>query len=177
MMMTRWQSPAKAAHTSQREVAGLAESADEVQLPKRPAGGGEHSFAIVRTRRVVKAVPTIALAAAAVLVACSAGPMSSGISGQTIVDGGCPVLSNTGPPCPEQPLAAQVTIKDPKGQTVAETTSNDQGEFRIELPPGEYTISTSNLSGAPLPYASPEEVTVRADNFTEVKVKFDSGVR
>lgn len=127
---------------------------------------------------MVRTMPMIALAAMALSVACGAGPDgSSGISGHTIVDGGCPVLQETGPPCPDQPLAAKVTVTDPKGQTVAETTSNERGEFRIDLPPGEYTITPSNPSDAPLPYASPEQVTVRDGGFTEVRVKFDSGVR
>lgn len=93
-----------------------------------------------------------------------------------MVDGGCPEVINP-TPCSDIPLPARVSIKDSSGTSVGEATSNDQGEFRIELPPGTYQIHPENLTGAPLPEAPPENVTVKSGTFTEVRIQFDSGVR
>jgi hypothetical protein len=83
-----------------------------------------------------------------------------------MVDGGCPESKNA-EPCPDKPLAARVTVVNSDGEPVGETTSNDGGNFRLELPPGNYELHPANLTGAPLPEASPEYVTVRAGNFIE----------
>jgi hypothetical protein len=80
-------------------------------------------------------------------------------------------------PCPHIALPAHITIRDRSGTTVREATSNDQGEFQLELPAGTYELRAANLSGAPMPSAAPQDVVIKAGSFTEVKVTFDSGVR
>lgn len=123
-------------------------------------------------------IVVVAMVVVAMLIACGAGPLgSSGISGHTVVDAGCPVLQETESTCPDQPLSARLTVTGPNGQAIAETISNEHGEYRINLPPGDYTITPSNLNGAPLPYATPMQATVHEGAFTELEVKFDSGVR
>lgn len=127
---------------------------------------------------MTKVLLTVWLAVAAMLVACSGGQIeSSGISGHTVVDVGCPTLPVDQTACPQTPLSARLTVTDSSGRKVAETVSNERGEFRINLRPGAYTIIPSNLSGAPLPYASPTDVTVLEHAFTDVELRFDSGVR
>ena len=98
------------------------------------------------------------------------------MTGHVTVDAGCPeMMAST--PCPDIPLPARITVKDRSGTTVREATSNDQGEFRLELPAGTYELQAANLSGAPMPSAPPQDVVIKAGSFTEVKVAFDSGVR
>jgi hypothetical protein len=120
--------------------------------------------------------PVITICVAGILVSCSAGIGTSGIKGHVIVDAGCPeIIEST--PCAQIPLPARITIRDDSGTTVREATSNDEGEFQLELPSGTYELHAANLSGAPMPSAPPQEVVIKAGSFTEVKVAFDSGVR
>lgn len=125
--------------------------------------------------RVLKSA-FITLFAAGMLASCATGTSSSGIKGHVTVDAGCPEIIDA-TPCPAIPLKARITIRDAAGTTVRETTTNDQGDFQLELQPGTYELHAENLSGAPMPSAPPENVVVKAGSFTEVKVTFDSGVR
>jgi Carboxypeptidase regulatory-like domain len=113
---------------------------------------------------------------AAILASCATEPASSGIKGQVTVDGGCPEIRNS-PPCSQLPLPARISIRNISGTTVREATSSDQGEFQLELPAGTYEVQAENLSGAPLPYAPPQQVVVEAGSYTKVNLAFDSGVR
>jgi hypothetical protein len=102
---------------------------------------------------------------------------TSGVQGRTMVDGGCPVVRAQSP-CPDRPLSARLTITGAdQTRTVAETTSDTDGRFRVPLPPGSYTIHPANLTGAVTPIAQPVTVTVTAGQFTVVTVPFDSGIR
>ena len=60
---------------------------------------------------------------------------------------------------------------------MGETTSNEHGEFSLDLEPGDYQLTATNMTGSPLPSALPVTVTVRPDNVTTVTITFDSGVR
>ncbi|MDP9696657.1 UNVERIFIED_ORG: hypothetical protein J2X79_004240 [Arthrobacter globiformis] len=110
------------------------------------------------------------------MLSCSPGPANAGIKGHVTVDAGCPeIIEST--PCAQVPLPARITIRDGSGTTVREATSNDKGEFQLELPAGTYQLHAANLTGAPMPSAPPQEVVIKAGSYTEVKVAFDSGVR
>ncbi|MEV6056215.1 carboxypeptidase-like regulatory domain-containing protein [Streptomyces sp. NPDC052107] len=130
------------------------------------------------------ALAALALAAAVLAAGCgdshgagSPGAPHSGIKGRTMVDGGCPVVRE-GSPCPDRPLSARLTITsgDPE-RTVAETTSDADGHFRVSLPPGTYTVRPANLTGAVAPIAQPVSVTVTSGRFTTIVIPFDSGIR
>ncbi|MER6064995.1 hypothetical protein ABT167_28290 [Streptomyces sp. NPDC001792] len=83
-----------------------------------------------------------------------------------------------GSPCPDRPLSARLTITsgDPE-RTVAETTSDTDGHFRVALPPGTYTVRPANLAGSVAPIAQPVSVTVTSGRFTTIVIPFDSGIR
>lgn len=118
----------------------------------------------------------IAVCLAGTLGSCARESAKSGISGHTSLSAGCEeTIEST--PCGEVPLPARIRIVDALGATVRETTSNGRGEFREELPPGTYELHAVNLTGTPLPSALPEHVVVGTGAFTEVNVRFDSGVR
>ncbi|WP_208029998.1 carboxypeptidase-like regulatory domain-containing protein [Streptomyces cyanogenus] len=130
------------------------------------------------------ALATLALAAMLSATACagahgagSPGASDSGIKGRTMVDGGCPVVREQSP-CPDRPLRARLTITsgDPE-RTVAETTSDSEGHFRVSLPPGTYVVRPANLTGAVTPIAQPVSVTVTSGRFTTIVIPFDSGIR
>lgn len=104
------------------------------------------------------------------------GP-TSGISGATLVDAGCPVL-RTGSPCPDRPIASIIAVTaDATGRTVARAATDADGRFRIALAPGRYTVHPRNITSAVVPRAASFGVTVTAGVFTAVTVHFDSGVR
>jgi hypothetical protein len=125
-----------------------------------------------------------AAAAVCLLLGCASahvpGPgakPNSGIEGRTMVDGGCPVIRR-GSPCPDKPLAARLTVtRVGSARTTAQATSDKNGYFRIPLPPGHYVVQPHNLTGAVVPIAQPVTVTVRAGQFTVVRISFDSGIR
>lgn len=94
-----------------------------------------------------------------------------------MVDAGCPMVRNASP-CPDRPLSARITVAPASGgDTVANVTSDNDGRFRVPLPPGTYTLRPANLTGAPAPLAMPLTVTVVAGRYTTVEIPFDSGVR
>lgn len=115
-----------------------------------------------------------AVVAGSLLTSCELP--ASGISGTTVVDVGCPALP-VAETCAVKPLPAHISIVDQAGAKISETTSNDRGEFRFELPPGDYEVRASNVTGAPLPYVPPVHVTVPAGQVTNLTITFDSGVR
>ena len=133
-----------------------------------------------RWRRVA-----LGLAAAAAVtgpVACSGGADGdpagrSGVRGTVVVDAGCPPTVEERA-CPTGPLAARLEFvaDDGRAPVVAVDTAPD-GTFSVVLPPGSYDVRAENVTGAPEPSADPVTVEVRAGRFTELTVRFDSGVR
>jgi hypothetical protein len=123
-------------------------------------------------------------AAACALLGCASTQVpatgtrpQSGIEGRTMVDGGCPPARDTSP-CPDKPLRSRLTVlRADSGRTVATTTSDGNGHFRIPLPPGHYVVRPDNLTGAVVPIAQPLTVTVAAGRYTVITISFDSGIR
>lgn len=130
----------------------------------------------MRFLRLFRGSVVVTICTAVISASCAAGPAGSGIRGHVTVDAGCPeIMEST--PCRRVRLTARLTIRDIAGTMVRDASSNDKGEFQLELPAGTYELHAANLTGAPLPYAPPQEVVVKIGSFTEVNVAFDSGVR
>ena len=114
------------------------------------------------------------------VVSCGQADQSSsrsGVTGSVVVDIGCPVLEGASS-CPEVPLRARVVVlRVNSTENVAMVETGTDGRFRILLPPGGYELRGENLTGAPVPAAMPVVATVVANEFTQVTVRFDSGVR
>ena len=73
------------------------------------------------------------------------------------------------------PYQATLTVLDGQGNTVTTVTSDAQGNFRLALPPGTYTVRPE--SPARYPRASTRSVVVAPRAFTRVDVIYDSGRR
>ena len=102
---------------------------------------------------------------------------ASGLTGRTVVDGGCPVEVE-GSPCPAKPLAARITIVLADTRAIVTVVTSDvEGHFRVGLSPGSYVLNAVNLTGAPYPRSSPVDVVVHAGSYTPVKLSFDSGIQ
>jgi hypothetical protein len=64
-----------------------------------------------------------------------------------------------------------------KGAEVARTDTSDAGKFLMRVPAGEYVVQGQNLTGGPLPSATPTTVKVHDGALTTITINFDSGVR
>jgi len=73
------------------------------------------------------------------------------------------------------PYQATVTVLDGGGNTVTTFTSDAQGNFRVPLAPGTYTLRPE--SPARYPRASTRSVVVAPRAFTRVDIVYDSGRR
>lgn len=134
-----------------------------------------------RWRRVAL-VLAAAAAATGPVTACSGGADGdpagrSGVRGTVVVDAGCPPTVEERA-CPTGPLAARLEFVAVDGRApVAEVDTAPDGTFSVVLPPGDYEVRAEDAGGAPGASADPVTVEVRAGRFTELTVRFDSGVR
>jgi hypothetical protein len=88
--------------------------------------------------------------------------------------------SQPGPSRSDGPDSAPISntafvVKDPKGEVTSFTTG-DQGQFRIPLAPGHYTVSMKGRK-LTIGHFGPFEVDVVSGKMTKVQWKCDSGIR
>ena len=100
---------------------------------------------------------------------------TSGIAGLVLIGPMCPVMRQD-EPCPDQPFAATLIIRDSQGLELCTVSSGDDGRFLVGLPPGSYELIPLTGPGG-LPAAAPQWVTVVPDQYTDVTVNYDSGIR
>jgi hypothetical protein len=77
--------------------------------------------------------------------------------------------------CPDQPFQATISILNTENKEIARFQTDSAGYFKIELPPGTYTLHPESTSA--LPHASDQTVKVAPDQFTEVAIIYDTGMR
>ena len=72
-----------------------------------------------------------------------------------------------------------ITVQpDGGGAEIARQRTDAQGRFRIVLPPGRYRIvPLPPQPNQAFPRGEPQTVMVTADQFTDVTVHYDSGLR
>jgi hypothetical protein len=76
----------------------------------------------------------------------------------------------------EAPLGASFLVLD-SGRKVAVFDSDEEGNFEVRLPPGEYTIVPDKSTPIPFPERQKQTVTVPDDGFAVVTLRFDTGMR
>jgi len=103
---------------------------------------------------------------------------TSGIEGQALRGPMCPVVQ-LGSPCPDEPVEATIISWDAERTAQVQTvTTGQDGRFRVPLPPGEYYLDPQRLEpGQMFPTPIPQTVTVPADQFVQVTVRYDTGIR
>jgi hypothetical protein len=112
---------------------------------------------------------------AMLLAACDAATaMTSGLEGEVLIGPMCPVVQ-AGTPCPDQPYEAPILIEDANGKEVTRFQSDAQGQFRVNLQPGTYTLVPESPDG--FTHAPEQAVTVSANTYTRVMITYDSGIR
>ena len=100
-------------------------------------------------------------------------PMS-GIEGQVFIGPICPI-ARVGQECPDEPYQALLSVTSPTGKRIVQVQTDENGQFKIPLEPGEYILHPE--SPDQLPFASDQNIIVENGKFTEVIVNFDSGIR
>ena len=75
-----------------------------------------------------------------------------------------------------RPLANTAFIAENEKGTVVSFSTNDEGQFRISLEPGHYTVSLQEKRGGIGRYG-PFEVDVVAGQMTKVAWRCDTGIR
>jgi hypothetical protein len=129
----------------------------------------------------MRSLSLVSLLVLLLLTACASdggdeAASSSGVRGQVLLGPTCPVVKE-GSPCPDEPLGGVEVRTLADGETIAETTSGEDGRFELELPPGRYTLEAVVDPDGPGMFAKPVAVTVPAGAFVEVVVPVDSGIR
>jgi len=117
--------------------------------------------------------------AALALAGCDADLLLStdaaqGIDGDVLLGPMCPVMTE-GNPCPDQPYATAIVIRDARGKVVTNISSGTDGHFAVGLEPGDYRLSPQ--VGNPWPRAEEMEVAVERGKWTVVTVHYDTGIR
>jgi len=101
----------------------------------------------------------------------------TGLTGQTLIDGGCPVL-RADSPCPNRPVATTLSLLDAATNTVRATITTDaQGHFTLTAPPGSYVLRADRVGTQPPRRPASMPVTVTAGRYTAVTLLLDSGIR
>jgi hypothetical protein len=101
--------------------------------------------------------------------------ITSGIRGIVLLGPVCPTDSGDTSPC-LTPYAANLVITDSDGNVVTSVTSGSDGRFEVLLPPGDYVIQPDNGPDGN-PSSIPQPVTVAPDEFEEVEIDYDTGLR
>jgi hypothetical protein len=75
-----------------------------------------------------------------------------------------------------KPYKATVIVNSTNGTKITEFISNDDGSFKVYLKPGSYILESQKTSNI-YPILKPITVVVKENQFTEVNISFDSGIR
>lgn len=114
-----------------------------------------------------------------ILAACSPvrpTPADTGIEGQVLIGPMCPV-AREGVDCPDQPYQATLVILRADGREVIRFETDEEGRFRVAIPPGDYILRPEPPQRKPLPYAAEQEFSVQAGQYTQLTINYDSGIR
>ena len=130
-------------------------------------------------RRTMQSLLPFGVAVLSATSACGSSDLlgpdaQQGIAGVVLVGPQCPVQS-TADPCPDLPYQAWIDVRTRGGGFVTRVRSGTDGAFRVGLRPGLYTLEPE--SGDPFPVAGPQDVEVVSDEYSQVTISFDTGIR
>ena len=140
-------------------------------------------------RRVVTRLALVVLATTLVLIVSgcaifdpevspspSPGPLLSGIRGVVTLGPTCEGATRASPCI--KPYRARLIFLDQNDDVVGEVVSGTDGTFELALPPGIYTIQPAPPeNGDPFPVGQAMSVVVGEEEYTDVGVDYDTGIR
>ena len=103
-------------------------------------------------------------------------PTDSGIVGTVVIGPTCPV-EMPGLDCADKPYQATLTVLTISSDKVTRFTTDEDGQFRVNLAPGDYILRPESPDQMGLPYGVEQPFTVGEGQFTELRVMYDSGIR
>ena len=106
-------------------------------------------------------------------------PFKSGVKGRVLLGPTCPVVQYPlDPKCADKPYQTTVqviAVGSPKSSTFATVESDENGNYMVFLPPGEFALQP--VGGNMLPRCETKEVTIEPDVMLEIDLYCDSGIR
>jgi hypothetical protein len=133
----------------------------------------------MRTTTTLIVIAMVALSGCSDDGSRSGADPNSGISGRVYLGPQCPV-EQAGVPCPDEPAAnATVTVSKQlpgeayaAGPTVAQTTTDAAGRYRVAVPPGAYVVTADAGMSCEL-----MDVRVRDGGYAQAPIPCDTGIR
>ncbi len=126
-------------------------------------------------KRIAIVLVVLALAGSACASKKATDGSSSGVSGIVLLGPLCPVQQEDSP-CPDRPIAAEVTATDSSGKVVATTRSGQDGRFSLGLEPGGYVLAAGDDEGIGVG-GKTVDVVVPRGGFAQVTLRVDTGIR
>jgi len=106
-------------------------------------------------------------------------PFKSGVMGKVLLGPTCPVMRNPpDPKCADRGYATTVQViqkNSPKSSLFSSVETDKEGNYRVMLPPGEYSLQA--LGGQPFPSCGWQDVTIESDVLSNVDLSCDTGIR
>jgi len=102
---------------------------------------------------------------------------SSGFRGIVLRGPMCPGPVRPDRPCPDQPVEGSFDVVGDSGAVVATFRSDAQGGFRVEVPPGAYTVWPQEHRPGRNPLGESARVIVPPGEMVEIKLNWDTGMR
>jgi hypothetical protein len=120
------------------------------------------------------------LLVAAILAACAPGGTGRvTLSGRAVAGPVCPVESaSPDPSCADRPVPdAELVIQDEDGTVVGRTTTDADGRFSVDLPPGSYVIVPQAVEGLMGTAPSVAVNAAAGSSLPDVTLAYDTGIR
>jgi hypothetical protein len=102
--------------------------------------------------------------------------IASGISVTATVGPTCPGPERPGQEC-TAPYVGEFVVTDRNGDMVAHFTTDQDGHFMLDLPPGDYQVTPKLDSTGPFPPRGKVDVTVAPGQYADVAIELDTGIR
>jgi|GEM_PF-3190158 len=105
-------------------------------------------------------------------------PFDSGVEGVVTLGPVCPVMREGDTTCADKPYVTDIqviAIGSPKSSPLATITSDQEGKYKIMLPPGEYALQP--VSGAVFPRCETKNISIEPAKIIEANLTCDSGIR
>ncbi|MDD5433145.1 MAG: hypothetical protein PHE77_00580 [Candidatus Pacebacteria bacterium] len=106
-------------------------------------------------------------------------PFDSGVEGVVMLGPTCPAIKDPPEPdCADKPYATiiqVIAVGSPKSSPFATVDSDQQGKYKIMLPPGEYALQA--VGGEVLPRCETKNITIEPAKILEANLSCDTGIR